>query len=514
MIRCCPLAHPSSRRLLAIPLRTALVRTKEAAMYRITLVVATCCLCALGYSLEQEDLTKASRKALLRATQFLHEKVSVQGTYLWSYSADLQQRRGELPATATQGWVQPPGTPAVALAFLHAYEATGDRIHLEAARASAYALVDTQLASGGWDYWVDFEPQQHDRWFYRKKVDAGQTNAGGQRSTTTYDDDTTQSALRFLLAMDRTLQGQDPNIRRAIEFGLARLLDAQYDNGAWPQRFQGRLPQVPNPRAQAHFPRDWSRTHPGKGYNYAHFYTLNDRVMETIILTLLQAHELYRNPAYLRAAVRGGEFLLLAQMPEPQPAWAQQYNFAVQPAWARAFEPPAIASAESASAMRALITLYLATGEDRFIQPVFKAAAWLQRSRLPNGAWARFYELQTNRPLYFNKRYQLVYSDNDLPTHYAFRGDFGIPGLLRDLERLQRLGREKYLAQRMRKPSPDELRQRLRSLHGQVRDIIQSQDAAGCWLQNNEIRTSLFIRNIEILAEYLRLARALANTSQ
>ena len=38
-------------------------------------------------------------------------------------------------------------------------------------------------------------------------------------------------------------------------------------------------------------------------------------------------------------AERAGDFILAAQMPEPQPAWAQQYDAAMHPAWARKFEP-------------------------------------------------------------------------------------------------------------------------------------------------------------------------------
>ncbi|MCS7166678.1 MAG: pectate lyase, partial [Gemmatales bacterium] len=158
------------------------------------------------------ELRQSAQTALARATRYLHEKVSVRGTYLWRYSGDLIQRFGERRATPTQGWIQPPGTPSVALALLRAYEATQDRIHLEAALASAHALVDTQLASGGWDYLVDFHPREHGRWFYRKDVEAGERDPGPRRNSSTYDDDTTQSALRFLMEIDRTLKHKEERI--------------------------------------------------------------------------------------------------------------------------------------------------------------------------------------------------------------------------------------------------------------------------------------------------------------
>ena len=66
-------------------------------------------------------------------------------------------------------------------------------------------------------------------------------------------------------------------------------------------------------------------------------YTLNDEAIPDTIVTLLEAAQHYGDSRYKAAAMKGGDFLLLAQMPEPQPAWAQQYNAQMQPAWARRF---------------------------------------------------------------------------------------------------------------------------------------------------------------------------------
>src|SRR5688500_4210908 len=73
-------------------------------------------------------------QALLRAAKFFREEVSYQGTYLWQYSADLSKREGEGKATKTQGWIQPPGTPSIGMAYLSAWDATTNRYFLEAAR--------------------------------------------------------------------------------------------------------------------------------------------------------------------------------------------------------------------------------------------------------------------------------------------------------------------------------------------------------------------------------------------
>ena len=125
---------------------------------------------------------------------------------------------------------------------------------------------------------------------------------------------------------------------------------------------------------------------------------------------------------------------MLAQMPDPQPAWAQQYNPAGQPAWARKFEPPAVTGGESQGVMRTLIQLYRRTGEKKYLDSIPSALDYLQSSLLADGRLARFYELKTNRPLYFTKKYELVYTDDDLPTHYGFKVSSKLPAIRRQYE--------------------------------------------------------------------------------
>lgn len=55
--------------------------------------------------------------------------------------------------------VQRDSTPLVGMAYLEAFEATADSYYLEAAREVARALVKGQYCSGGWDYFIEFEPQ-------------------------------------------------------------------------------------------------------------------------------------------------------------------------------------------------------------------------------------------------------------------------------------------------------------------------------------------------------------------
>src|SRR6187401_1508403 len=104
-------------------------------------------LSATAMTAADDALAKDARAALGKATAFMRS-ISAEGGYLWRYSPDLKERAGEVAATPTQIWVQPPGTPSMGMAFLRAHEATGDARYLDAAKAAANALAIGQLESG------------------------------------------------------------------------------------------------------------------------------------------------------------------------------------------------------------------------------------------------------------------------------------------------------------------------------------------------------------------------------
>ena len=292
---------------------------------------------ATSVPLDADDaVRKQAADSLRRATRSTSAtKYRLTGGYLWRYSEDLTRREGEGVASADTVWVQPPGTPSIGEVYLDAFEVTGDQIYLDAARDVGMCLVRGQLRSGGWDYRIEFNPNLRQRYNYR--TDPARDNA---RNTTTLDDDTTQAALRLLMRLDTTLQQSNERIHEAARFGLAALLSAQYPNGAWPQRFD-QFPDPENyPVKKATYPDAWPRVHPKKDYRA--YYTFNDDTVAETIDVMFLAERTYDDKKYRDAAERAGEFILMAQMPEPQPAWAQQYDVNMQPAWARRFEPPAI----------------------------------------------------------------------------------------------------------------------------------------------------------------------------
>ncbi len=379
-------------------------------------------------------------EAMLKAARFFRYKVSTEGGYHYYYTADLSYGRSEASEGLTQVEVQRAATPGVALAYLEAYEATGEREFLEFARAAAHALVRGQLCSGGWDYFIEFDPDQRKHYQYRADQNCGED----KRGVTNLDDNVTQGALRVLMRVDRALGFSDERIHEAAQYALAKLVEAQYPNGAWPQRFRHPPDPAKHPVKRASYPASWPRKWPGA--DYRGYYTFNDNTICDAIDVLLEAARIYNEPRYRAAAEKGGGFILLAQMPEPQPAWAQQYDADMHPAWARAFEPPAVTGGESQAILRTLLVLYRETGDRKYLEPVPRALEYLKRSvvprtdaevfrRVPEGpVLARFYELKTNRPLYITKGtriqaaglgsrivdgYELSYSPDSVITHYG-----------------------------------------------------------------------------------------------
>ncbi len=450
--------------------------------------------------------------ALRRGVAFFREKVAVEGSYLWTYSEDLSKREGEGVARPTVGWVQPPGTPSVGSVMLEAWEATGDRFHLDAAMEAAQALVRGQLASGGWDYSIEFDPAR------RRKLPYRSDGGAAGKNVTTLDDNTTQSAVRFLLRADRACAFTNAAIHRCVTSALESLLAAQYPNGAWPQRFETPPDASKFPVKPASYPDSWSREFPKRDYKAD--YTFNDNALADLIDTMFEASRVLADPAAggaartlgaacRTAAGKAGGFMLLARMPEPQPAWAQQYDADMHPSWARKFEPPSITGGESQGILRTLMLLYRETGERRFLEPIPRTLDYLRASQLADGRLARFYELKTNRPLYFTKDYRLVYDDGDLPTHYSFKVSSDLDGIARQYERL---AKEAWKA-----PADD---RRPPTLDGGARKAaaaaIAAQDAQGRWVEGGGlkyheprdpsarvIRCDTFVRHVRALSRFL-----------
>ena len=449
------------------------------------------------------DLRDDALVAAKKVVDFYSRQVATEGGYLWRYSADLKLREGEGKVTGPTVWVQPPGTPAVGEAYLALYEATREPMFLDAARAVAEALRRGQLRSGGWTDHIDFDAAERARTPYR--IDQARKKQKGYSSL---DDDKSQSAIRFLVKVDRALDFKDAAIHEMSTFALGGLLRAQYPNGGFPQVWDEPERTGEFPARPAAYPPRWERQYPGHG-NYWFRYTLNDDLMPDVMHALFLAHDVYGDPRYREAAIKAADFLLLAQLPDPQPAWAQQYDFDMQPAWARKFEPPAVTGGESQGVLRILLEVYPRTGERKYLQPVPRALAYLKKSLLPDGRLARFYELQSNRPLYFTKDYALTYDDSDMPTHYGFK-------LTSKLDQIE--AEYEALLTASNKPPAPKPRRITPGMEERVRVAIDGLDDRGAWVTDDNLRyhqytgpvidMAVAVRNLNLLAEYLSLVRA------
>lgn len=392
-----------------------------------------------------------------RAAEFYRTQVASHGGYVYHYSLDLRERWGEGEATKDQIWVQPPGTPTVGLAYVAAYKATGDRYYLEAIEEVATALIYGQLKSGGWSNCIDFDPRG-------ARVAQYLIGRGGGKNNSSLDDGQTQTAIRFMIQADAAFEFKNVAIHDATRRALDALLAAQFASGGFPQVWTG--PVSKQPIIQANYPEHDYGTE-GRIKNYWDMPTLNDNVCVHVAHALRDAHRTYKDVRYLDALKKLGDFLLLAQMPEPQPAWAQQYNYQMQPIWARRFEPPAIAGHESQSVIALLIEIAELTIDKKYLNPLPAAIAYLRRSTLPDGQIARYYELKTNRPLYMHRvgdEYSLTFDDSDLPAHYSWKSKSQVEKLQKQLDNFGKPTQpRKYAAQ-------------------EIDQIVQDLDSQGRWI--------------------------------
>ena len=180
---------------------------------------------------------------LKRAGEFYRGKVASHGGYVYYYSPDLKERWGEGKATADTIFVQPPGTPTVGMAYLKAFEATGDKFYLDAARETAEALVYGQLQSGGWTQVIHFGEG--------KRIGKYRNGKGGGWNVSSLDDGQTQAALQFLVRTDGALGFKHEAIHEAAQYGVKSLLAVQYANGAFPQGWRGPSEKKPSGRRRS-----------------------------------------------------------------------------------------------------------------------------------------------------------------------------------------------------------------------------------------------------------------------
>jgi PelA/Pel-15E family pectate lyase len=378
-----------------------------------------------------------------RATRFMVEEVATDGGYVWTYLPDRSRRWGELEARPTQIWIQPPGTPTMGHLFLDAYHATHDEYYYRAAEAVGGALIKAQHPSGGWNYLADFAGERSLKEWY----DTIGRNAWRmeefqhQWGNATFDDAATAASATFVLRL--YVEKRDPKYKPALDKAIGFVLDSQYPNGGWPQRFPLRDEFRPHGRP-----------------DYTSYVTFNDGVAGENIEFLLKCYQALGDARVLDAIARAMRVVVATQLKPPQPGWALQYTPALEPAAARTYEPKALATHTTAANVELLMRVYRLTGDPQFLTRIPEALDWLQALTLPAGVGRpgdthpTFVELGTNKPLYVHRRGSNVvngryYVDHDpanTPAHYSAFRRLDVPGLRKQYEQLRALSKDEATA--------------------------------------------------------------------
>ena len=292
------------------------------------------------------------------------------------------------------------------------------------ARAIAASVVQYQTPEGGW-------PKNHD--MTQPPTAEFLADTKFDHRAPTIDNDATTTQLELLARV--LTAGGDPALRPAFERGFDYLLAAQYENGGWPQ----------------YFPRI-------KGY-YTHI-TYNDDAMVEVLTVLRDAAAGEAPYAFVDAARRaraaaavekGIACILRTQVKQNGrlTAWCAQHDETTfAPAWARKFEPPSLSGNETVGIVRFLMTVKNPSPE--IIASIEGAVTWLESVKIAGlrvdeapGAdgqkdrhavadpaapvlWARFYELETNRPIYLGRDSVVHYDFNQIErerrTGYGYLG--------------------------------------------------------------------------------------------
>jgi len=352
-----------------------------------------------------------------RATRFMVDEASVGGGYVWSALPDFSRRWGELEAAPTMIWVQPPGTGTMGHLFLDAYHATGDEDYYAAAVSAGRALVRGQHPSGGWNYVIDTAGEESlRRWYdtYGKnawRMEEFQHYYGNA----TFDDAGTSEASQFLLRL--YLEKREREWRGPLDKAIGFVLDSQYANGGWPQRYP--LSHDAGLHGQA---------------DYTGCITFNDDVAGENIKFLIFCRQTLNDRRLDDPIRRAMDCFLACQQPAPQAGWGLQHDaVTLKPVAARTYEPEAYATHTTATNIEQLFSFYRLTGDRKYLARVPEAMDWLESVRLPQRlqrdgrTHPTFIQPGTNRPLYVHRRgsnvvngaYYVDGDPNDTVIHYS-----------------------------------------------------------------------------------------------
>lgn len=374
----------------------------------------------------QAQTDQEVRSTMKRATRYMMDVVSYRGGFVWNYLPDLSRQWGELEARRTMIWMQAPGTPDVGQLMLDAYHATRDAYYYDCACRIASALMSAQLPCGGWNYMYNFAPEDSTRYWYSTigrqawRLEEFQHYYGNA----TFDDEASMHSANFLLRL--YLEKRDPKVYEGLRKAIRFVLQSQYANGGWPQRY----PIMTD--------------HPFRGMpDYTPFVTINDDVLSANIDFLLRCYSSLGMKEVVDPVKRAMDLSLRLQYKAPLAGWTDQYTpDDLQPAHARSYEPRAINTGTTARMIDEMIRYYRLTGDRKFIEGIPAAIRFIEDQRLPDSVVAlsrvkprvegdilvaRFINPDTRKPMYVHRHGSNVqngayYVDGDIRNtiaHYS-----------------------------------------------------------------------------------------------
>jgi hypothetical protein len=371
-------------------------------------------------------------------------------------------------------WFQHPGTVSMGHTFLDAYHSTGDEYYYAAAEKAARAMIRGQRPEGGWNYMVDFTGEDSlIQWYHTIGKNGWRLEEFQHYSgNSTFDDNVTANAARFLLRC--YLVKEDPVMGAALEKAIDFILESQYPEGSWPQRY---------PLAR----------------DYSSYHTFNDNVIWENIRFLIQCHQNFPDRDYTDAILRGMDFYLLSQ--HSSGGWAQQYDMDLEPAGARTYEPRALLPATTYRNASLLLTFFELTGNRKYLEGIPKALEWLELTRLQEhstrgGRYTHptFVETGSHEALYVHRKgsnvtYGYYYHDQQdtlLLGHYSGKTSIDVMGLKTRYDSLASVTARKaegpFLQDHKRFFGLDPNPQRYIPDEQEVRMIIDGLDEQGRWL--------------------------------
>ncbi|MFH5831330.1 pectate lyase [Halalkalibaculum sp. DA384] len=302
----------------------------------------------------------------------------------------------------------------------------------EAVRIADNVLL-YQHESGGWPKNIDMSQVlgEADKDSIRNEQSAGGTTL----SNITIDNGATYTQMRYL-ARVHNATGHD-RFKEGFLKGVDYLVEAQYDSGGWPQYYPIRE-------------------------GYYEMITFNDGAMigaMRMLRDVAEGEDPYtfvdssRRQRASEAVNKGIEAILDMQIIQDgqRTAWCAQHDpETLEPAWARSYEPPSLAGAASAGIVRFLMAVEEPTPE--ITAAVEGAVEWYRDTAIhgyryeeftdekgredkrlvedPEAGplWARFYEIETNRPIFMNRDSDIFYEYSKVPQErragYDWYGDW------------------------------------------------------------------------------------------